>query len=151
MKFLFSVGAMTLLATSAVVLAQGAGVTPGKWEIAVTINSVTMPGQPDEIARMMTGKTTKVTHCITPEEAARGPQDMLKSSKECKFTKYSMVGGKLSSEMVCQMGSGTMTAVSSGSFSPTGFTTTGRSVTTGAMSMTMTSTSVGRLLGPCKK
>lgn len=143
--------AVVLAAMPAAVFAQGAGVTPGQWEIAVTINSVNVPGQPDTIAKMMTGKTTKVTHCITPEEAARGPQDMMKTNKECKFTRYSMVGGKMNSEMVCNMGSGTMTAVSSGSFTPTSFSSTSRAVQTGPMTMTMNSSSTGRLVGPCKK
>ena len=144
---------MSLFAASvpAVALAQGVGVTPGQWETTVTINSVNMPGQPAMIANMMTGKTTKVKHCITPEEAARGPQDMLKSNKACNFTRFSMVGGKMNSEMTCKMGANTMTAVTTGSFTPTGYTSTARTVQTGAMPMTMTSSSTGRLIGPCKK
>lgn len=149
MMKLMSFATIALVTAPAAALAQG--VTPGQWEIAVTINSVDMPGQPDFIAKMMTGKTTKVKHCVTPEEAARGPQDMLKSSKACSFTRYSMVGGKLNSEMVCKQGGSVTTSVSSGSFTPTGFTATGRSVSTGQMPMTMQSSSTGRLLGPCKK
>ena len=90
-------------------LAQGAGVQPGRWEIAITINSVEMKGVPPGIAKMMIGKTTRVRHCITPEAAARGPQDLLKSDKSCVFTRYSMVGGRLDSAMSCRQGGGTMT------------------------------------------
>ena len=141
---------------AAAVLAPGAAladtpVTPGQWEIAVTINAMEMPGAPPGIAAMMVGKTTKIKHCITPEEAARGPQDMLKTNKSCNFTRYSMTGGRLESEMVCKQGGGTVTATSSGNFTPTGFTATGHSVSSGGgMEMTMTSSTVGRRIGDCK-
>ena len=126
------------------------GVTPGLWEIAVTINSADMPGAPAAIAKMMVGKTVTVKHCITPEDAARGPQDMLKSDKSCVFTKYSMAGGKLNSEMTCTRGGSTVTAVSSGSFTPTSFTATGRSTVSGQMPMTTNATTVGKRIGDCK-
>ena len=126
------------------------GVTPGLWEIAVTINAVDMPGAPPAVAKMMVGKTINMKHCITPEDAARGPQDMLKSDKSCTFTKYSMVGGKLNSEMTCTRGGTTTTAVSSGSFTPTSFTANGRSTVSGQMPMTTNATTVGHLVGPCK-
>jgi hypothetical protein len=143
--------ALTILSVPALALAQSSGVTPGMWEIAVTINTVDMPGAPPFVANMMRGKTTRIKHCITPEEAARGPQDMLKSSKSCTFQKYSMQNGRLNSEMTCVAGGQTTRMVSSGSFTPTGFTSSGRSVVTGSMPMTMTSTANGRLLGACKK
>lgn len=146
---------MTLacVALPASAVAQGAGIMPGEWDIAVTMNSVEMPGQPRAVTQMMVGKTNHVRHCITAADAARGPQDLMKAAKGCTFTRYTMIGGKLSSEMSCsQPGGGTMTAVSSGSFTPTGFTTTGRSMMTGnGMAMKMTSTTVGKRLGPCKK
>ena len=126
------------------------GVEPGQWEIAVTINSADMPGAPPAIAKMMVGRTTRIKHCITPEDAARGPQDMLKSDKNCIFTKYSMVGGKLNSEMTCTRGGTTTTAVSTGTFTPTSFTANGRSTVSGQMPVTMTATTVGKRVGDCK-
>jgi hypothetical protein len=147
---LWRIAAVALIGVPALALAQSSGVTPGQWEIAVTINTVDMPGGPAFVAKMMQGKTTRIKHCITPEEAARGPQDLLKSSKSCTFTKYSMQNGRMNSEMTCTTGGQTTTSVSSGSFTPASFTATGRSATTGQMPMTMTSSSTGRLLGPCK-
>lgn len=131
--------------------ALAAGVQPGQWQIAVTINSADMPGAPPAVAKMMVGRTTTLKQCITPEDAARGPQDMLKSDKNCVFTRYSMVGGKLSSEMTCKQRGSTVTAVSAGSFTPTSFTANGRSTMTGDMPMTMTSTVVGKRIGDCGK
>ena len=131
-------------------LAAAQSVTPGKWEITNTVESMDMPGAPPGIAAMMKGHPIKVSHCVTPEEAARGPQDMMKSRKECQFTRYSMAGGKLSSEMVCKQGGGTMTAVSTGSVTATSFTTSARTVMTGSQPMTMSGTWVGRRVGDCK-
>lgn len=140
-----------LLAVPALALAQSSGVTPGQWETAVTINTVDAPGAPAFIAKMMAGKTTRVKHCITAADAARGPQDMLKQSKTCTFTRYSMANGKLSSEISCVNGGQTTVSTSTGSFTPTSFTAQGRSVTTGgSMPMTVTTTATGRLVGPCK-
>lgn len=136
----------------AAALAQASGVTAGQWEIAVTTDTIDMPGQPAFIANMMRGKTVKVKHCITPEAAARGPQDMLKSDKRCVFTRYSMQGGRMNSAMTCQQpGGGTLNSVSSGSFTPTSFTAQGRSVVTGGqMPMTMTATTTARRVGDCR-
>ena len=131
-------------------IAQGAGIQAGKWEIVTTIRTVNMPGAPPAIANMMKGKPIKVSHCITPEEAARGPQDMMKTSKQCQFTRYSMAGGKLSSEMVCRQNGGTMTSTSTGSFTATSFTASGHTVMTGGQAMTMDATTVGRRVGDCK-
>ena len=144
-----AIGAGLVVAAGAA-LAQSIAVQPGEWDIAATVDSVDMPGAPPGIAAMMVGKTKHITHCITPEEATRGPQDMMKSDKSCKFSRYDVNGGKLSSEMVCKQGGGTMTAVSTGTFTPTSFTSSGRLVQSGGMAMTVTSTSTGTLLGPCK-
>ena len=133
-------------------LAQALSVQPGEWDIAATVTSVDMPNAPPGLSAAMIGKTKHITHCITPEEASRGPQDMMKSDKSCKFTRYSVTGGKLSSEMVCQQGGSTMTATSTGTFTPTSFTSSGRSVMTGgAMKMTLNATTVGKRIGECKK
>ncbi len=139
--------AAAVLAGAAV--AQVSAIQPGQWETSVTITSVDMPGAPPEMAKMMIGRTTTVKQCLTPEQAARGPQDMLKGNKSCEFTHYSIAGGRLSSEMVCRQGGGTMTATSSGSFTPTSYTATGKVVVSGGAAMTMTSTTSGRRTGEC--
>ena len=144
-------GAFSLLALLAAAPAQAApGIQPGEWEISVTVNSVDMPGAPAGVANMMRGRTTTIHHCITPADAARGPQDLMKSDPSCTFTKYSMAGGKLSSEMTCMRKNMTITASSTGSFTPVSFTATGRSVVTGGAMMTTTTTTNGRRIGECK-
>ena len=147
----FALIASACMAIASAADAQRTGLMPGQWEIVTTIESMEMPGAPPGMANMMKGHPTTIRHCLTPEEAARGPQDIMKAGKACSFTHYSMVGGRLSSQMVCKMGGGTMTATSTGSFTPTGFTTRGRSVMTGGHAMTMTASGVGRRIGDCKK
>lgn len=129
--------------------AAHAQVQPGQWESTVTVQSVDMPGAPPQVAAMMNGKTTRQTYCITPEQAAKGPQEMLKQSPSCRFTKYSMTGGVLSTAMTCSQNGGTMTVEANGKYSPTSFSVTSTAVMSGKMSMRMTSASNGRRLGPC--
>ena len=131
-------------------LAAAQSVQPGNWEIVTTVESIELPGAPAGIAAMMKGRPLKVSHCVTPEEAARGPQDMIKARKECQFARYSMTGGKLSSEMTCKQGGSSMTTTVDGSFTATSFTTSGRTVATGGRPMTMTATTVGHRIGDCR-
>ena len=149
------IGVRTILSAAAVVIpsvaiAQTTSVQPGLWETAVTVNTVDMPSAPPMVAKIMQGRTTTIRHCITPEEASRGPQEMLKTNKACSFTRYSLAGGRLSSEMVCKQSGGAITATTSGTYTPTSFSATGKSVVTGPATMTMTTTSTGRRIGECK-
>ena len=131
------------------VLAQAGSVTPGEWDMAITTDSMSMPGMDADAMKAMAGRTVHVRHCITPADAARGPQDMLKASKECTFTHYSMVGGRLHSETVCKEPGGTMTAVGDGTFTATGFTMKSRSTMTGGAPMTIVATMIGKRVGAC--
>ena len=138
-------------AIGGVALAQATGVQPGMWEYAVTINTVDAPGAPAFIANMMRGKTTKIKHCLTAEEASQGPQEVMKTTKSCSFTKYSLVGSQMNTQMTCAQGGSTTVSTSSGTITPTSFTATGKSVTTGgAMPMTVTTSSTGHRIGECK-
>jgi len=74
---------------------------------------------------------------------------MLKQNPSCRFTKYEMARGRISTEMSCRQDGGTMTARASGSYSPTSFSITSSAVMTGRMSMRMTSASTGRRIGSC--
>lgn len=129
--------------------AAQAQVQPGQWEASVTVQSIDMPGAPPQVAAMMRGKTTKQNYCITPEQAAKGPQEMIKQNPSCRFTKYTMTGGTISTAMICSQNGGTMTAQSNGSYTPTSFNITSTAVMSGQMSMRMTSVGSGRRLGPC--
>ncbi len=148
MRGLIFVGALAL---PAAVLAQATGVMPGQWDIAITTTSMSMPDMPPEVAKSMAGRTIHVRHCITPVEALSGPQTMMRGDKSCTFSKYQMLGNRLHAEVTCKQPQGMMHSVSDGTFSPTGFTTTGKTVMTGNGGMTMTATTVGKRTGACGK
>jgi hypothetical protein len=100
---------------------------PGKWETAVSILSVEGPGVPPEMAAAMKqqGGSQKVETCLTPEQAAKPPQDMLGAAKGCTYEKFEMGGGKMDGTLVCKnapgLPSGEMRASMSGSFSSTSY------------------------------
>lgn len=142
-----------LLMASAGALAQ-AQVQPGLWEASTTVNSIDIPGAPPQAAQMMKGQMAsggrnKMTYCITPQQAAQGPQEMLKQNPSCRFSKYVMKAGRIATEMSCTQNGGTMTARATGSYTPTSFSVTSNAVMSGGMSMRLSSTSTGRRIGPC--
>jgi len=126
-----------------------AQVQPGQWEATVAVQSIDMPGAPPQLAAMMKGKVTKQIYCITPEQAAKGPQEMVKQNPSCRFSKYSATGGVISTEMSCSQDGSKMTVRANGSYTPTSFNVTSSAVMSGQMAMRMTSTSRGRRIGPC--
>ena len=148
MRGILALSTISVLAVPAALWAASP-ILPGLWETTVTINSVDMPNAPPAVAKMMQGHKTVVKHCATAEEVAQGPQEMLKSSPSCHFTRYTMTGGHFSSEMVCSQHGTTVTAKSDGRFTPTGFDATGSSEMSGPQTMRMTTTVSGRRVGDC--
>lgn len=140
---------LIVIAGLACATAASAQITPGQWEIASTITSIEGSAIPPAVAKMMTGKTVTVKNCVTPEQAKQGPQEMLKGSKTCTVAKYSMTGGRYTSEVVCKQGGVTITTTGQGQFSPTSFTGQGRAVMTGGTSMVQTQTMSGKRVGDC--
>jgi len=138
---------LAALALPAVAHAQT--IQPGQWEITVNTTSADMPGAPPGVARSMRGAPRKISNCVTAEQASRGPKDMLKAAPNCTFTSYSMAGGKMTADMRCTNAGGTMTARTTGSFTPTSFSTTSNMTMTGRMTMKMTSATTGRRIGAC--
>jgi hypothetical protein len=140
----------SLLIVPAAVQAQ---VTPGQWQTTVKVTSMEMPGAPPQVAEMMkksaAGGAHTVSHCVTPQQAAQGPREMIKQNKSCKFNKFSMSGGKFSTEMTCLQEGGTMTVRSAGSYGPNSFKATSAMTMSGRMRMASTSEVTGRRLGPC--
>ncbi|RYG97683.1 MAG: DUF3617 domain-containing protein [Alphaproteobacteria bacterium] len=147
-SFNFIVAVVLLVPVSA-----QAQVTPGQWQMTYNVTSMEMPDAPPQVAQMMksrmAGGAKTMTYCITPEQAKQGPQEMLKQSQGCRFTKYSMSGGRLSTEMTCAQQGGSMTVKANGSYTPTSFNVSSRAVMTGGMSMRIASTSSGKRVGPC--
>ena len=138
--------AATVALLPATALAQA--VTPGQWEIAVTTTSLSMPGVSPEAVKSMVGKTTRVTRCLTPADAALGPRELLNNAKGCAFTNYSMTGGRLHAEMSCKQPGGAIQSISDGIFTPTSYRVTGKVVMPGA-GMNMSVVTVGKRVAAC--
>src|SRR3546814_15509130 len=80
-----------------------------------------MPGAPPQMLEMMK-KPQTMRHCVTPDQASRGPQALLKQSQgQCKFSKYAFRAGRVNAVRACNYGQGgSMTVTNQGSFTHPG-------------------------------
>lgn len=78
----------------------------GQWESTTTISSIEMAGLPAGAMDKMTGTETKISYCMSPEEAARSPQDMLSKAAQgkCSYERFEMAGGRIEARMQCTGG-----------------------------------------------
>ena len=132
---------------------------PGKWETTVKILSIEGPGITPATAGAMKQQTQKAETCLTPEQAAKPPQDMLGAAKNCMYEKYEMGGGTMSGTLVCKgmpgMPAGEMRTSMSGKFASTSYELTSETTVnmpggpTGNGKMTSKSQVTGKRLGAC--
>ena len=121
---------------------------PGLYRMVTKITDIAIPGMPPEVAAQAkgmfsaTGQT--VEYCLTPEDAAKGFEDMTRRSAEgdCTYERFKASDGKLDAAMTCKTGQGMVTRSEvAGTFSPTGSELTMKSAATspdmpgGAMKM----------------
>ena len=134
-------------------VAAQAQVKPGQWETTVKVTKMDMPGAPPQMAdamkRSMAGAPRTFSHCVTPEQAAKGPQEMVKENKSCQMKNFSMAGGHYTAEMTCAQNGEATTVKSSGSYSPTSYSATSTMTMSGRMHMSTTNEVSGRWVGPC--
>ena len=98
--------------------AAALGMQPGKWETTITTTEVSGTGL-GGAARPKPGPMT-VSACVTPDQAKKGPGEMLKNAKaDCTIKNSTFAGGRIESEANCKMQRGTMSVKSSGTYSPT--------------------------------
>lgn len=80
-------------------------VRPGKWETSVAIDSMDAPGMPPQAAQTMKSMSAKahvVQSCLTPDEAKKPTPEMFSgNSKNCRYDKFVMGGGKIDMVMRC--------------------------------------------------
>lgn len=97
-------------------------VRPGQWESKVTIEDMSMPGMPPEMAAQMKGFTGRVeTHqsCLTPEEAKKPKEDFFAGGNEnCRYDRFDMGGGKIDALMKCTDRGATQTMTMTGQYTP---------------------------------
>jgi len=149
MNRLLAVAAVPLLLTLAAA-GPSLPIQPGKWQSTVTILDMQSPHLPPGVAAGMRAHPTTVTACITAAQAADGPRAVLQGSNgKCRYTSFNATGGRFNSVMVCTFASGSITATSNGTYTPTTLDVSGSSVMTGRMQTTSKTHTSARRVGAC--
>ena len=137
--------------------AASLGIRPGKWEnrLEVLEMQVSTEGLPPQLAEAMKRGMNRrpppevATTCLTPEQAAKGPSAAMLANAHCTFRKADYGGGRIDTDVTCQMPNGTLTSKGTGSYSPTSYTVEARGGMTGQMKLKMHTRTTGRWLGQC--
>lgn len=141
-----------MLALAPCLLLTAAGdltIAPGKWTATVEILDITMANAPPGVAAAMKGRPVTTTYCVTPEQARQGVRGALKPESGCRFTAFDVTGNRIQTRMSCNRPTGTMTAISVGTYTANSYAMSSAMTATGRMAMTMKSRATGRRIGPC--
>lgn len=138
--------ALTLLVAAPALAAPS--IQPGLWQMSSRIVSAEMPGAPPAMVDAMKRRPQNHSYCLSAKDAEANPRSLFeKTDGKCRYTKFSMSGGKLAMEAVCA--GATMTSV--GRYSATGYTVRGTMVMKSPQGvMRMTTDVVGKRVGDCK-
>lgn len=99
-------------------------VRPGKWRSEVTIEEVSMPGLPPEMAERMKAmvaqnQTRSFESCLTEEEARRPKEEFFAGkSNACRYDHFTMDGGKIDAKMRCEQQGVTQVMQMAGTYAP---------------------------------
>lgn len=105
---------------------DGQFVSPGQWQMTMTINDMRIPGMPAEFAEKMKahmGKGRTFESCLTPEEARKPKEDFFaKGNGNCRYDRFTMGGGKIDAVMKCTdpggQAGGSRTMTMNGTYGP---------------------------------
>ncbi len=102
---------------------EGVSIQPGRWEGAMTMHEIDMPGLPaaarDRMKAQMS-RSTKFVSCVTPEDV-KAQKAFFTGDKDssCKYDHFNMAGGKIDAAMHCNRGpGGNMAMTMSGAYAP---------------------------------
>ena len=121
-------------------------IEPGLWQSKVTLHEVNIPGMPAEMATrmkaMMAERQEKASsHCITAADVKKPKEDFFGGQdKSCHYAQFTMGGGRIDIQMVCNREGMTQTMNMKGTYTPTTYSMDMASEGTGAgqnMSMKM--------------
>jgi hypothetical protein len=129
--------------------AHAQAVQPGQWRIQMTVTSFDMPGAPPMVAEAFK-QPIDVRRCVTPDDAAKGPLEMIKDREHCRSVRQSVIAGKVDAVLVCEPSIGTTTVIVTGNFSSTKFAMNATIEAGGQVAMKMTTVAIGELIGACK-
>ena len=126
-----------------------ANLQPGKWEIRTQVSDLKMANMPKGVSANPPAQTNSV--CVTAEQAAKGPAELLKGAgSDCTINSSNFAGGKVESDLTCKMpGDMTMKSKTTGTFTATSFTTDQQMEMTGAHPMSQKIHIEGRRIGEC--
>lgn len=148
--------ALGLLAGAAVAAAAEGGIDrtidPGLWEVTATVDSGDMPGAQMDVGKVMKRAPTVARHCLTPEDAARGPEALLLLSRpDCRFVHSSLHHGKLHAKLSCAEGTpDAMKVEVKGRFSAKTYDAVSN-IAMASDGMTMTVAAKAKWIGPCSR
>src|SRR3546814_14392554 len=102
-----------------------APIQPGLWEMKSAVTDVNMPGAPPQMLEMMK-KPQTMRHCVTHDQASRGPQELLKQSQgQCKFSTYASRAWRVNAVMQSNSrGRGCLTVTTERRLPPATYATT---------------------------
>jgi hypothetical protein len=136
---------IALAAAPALLAAADAPLQAGQWQEHGVVLDVQASGLFGGLLRSMKGKTKDKTECYTPAQVADGLRSAMNDGKnKCRFTRYTMAGGKIDAAMTC---SGGLTVQMTGSYTATSYDL----VSDGAKgkSLRMRTRTVGKRVGGC--
>jgi hypothetical protein len=122
---------------------------PGKWELKTQVSELKMSNMPKGANPTPPAQTASL--CITAEQAAKGPTELLKNAgSDCTITSNSFKDGKIETDLTCKMpGDMTMKSRTTGTFTATSFSTDQQMEVTGAHSMSQKVHTDARRVGVC--
>ena len=150
MRTIIGIALLGLATTAAA--AEIPKVLPGEWQMSSTMHMTTMPDMPPQALAMMKaqqGKPSIMRYCLTPEQAAEGPEKAM-ARANCKVENFSYAGGRMTGESVCTNNGHVTRSKMTGTYSPTGYTMDGSMSSSGGKSgpMAMTMHIEGKRLAP---
>ena len=97
-------------------------VSPGHWQMTMTVAEMTIPGLPPQMAEKMKshmGQSKVHESCLTPEQVKRPREDFFAGGdKGCRYDHFTMGGGKIDALMKCSGDTGARTMTMTGTYSP---------------------------------
>jgi hypothetical protein len=129
--------------------AAALGLQPGKWETKIEVTELKMSGMPAGMTVPKPAPMTTTT-CMTPEQASKGPGDLLKQANaDCTVNSSTYAGGKIAMDMNCKLPTGTMAMKTTGTYTATSMASDAEVSMTGKTSMTQKVHSEAHRVGEC--
>lgn len=135
--------------------AASVALQPGMWETTVEVTRMSMGNVPNMPAgaNPPMPPPTKVSYCLTAEQAAQPNANFLTGSGEtggCTYQDFNMAGGRITGTVTCENAGTSMRSTLNGQFTPTGYEMNTQVQTTASgMTMDMETRTTARRTGDC--